>query len=641
MTSRGLLGLLGILLVAAFIGAGIWSWFAEGDEDAGLGLQDDPLSESASEEEGPQLSADGSPVAPRTRGKTGQRKDTATSDGAQGTPLSLPEAAPGSIVGAVCDADGQPIQGATVSILEPGKKTGRHGVWEMSSSTTTDENGQFLHDAPLEGFYLVRVVADGYMSMGVNGTGGGAPLGIRLTEAMKLAGVLREKTSGAAIAGLDIWAIAVKSGQSGQRYPTHTDEEGRFSLELPRGEPHFIQFPASTYVMWGQSGDWIHARWGPFEADDEDLSLALERGLVLGGVVTDASGAEIQEQFRVEVLGRTPNGDIDYSRRRFAQTSDEGAFELRGLPAGQYLVTITPLLNTDKPSSGLTRSSVDGVAAGTTDLVIELTRGETMRGRIVDEDGEPVTGKGYVHIYPQGSTASSPDSIHAKLDGKGGFETTPLDPGTTYDLLANAFDGFHLANVDGVRTGDAVVQVTLERAGTIKGRIVRADGGAVPAGCGVMAMALDAPRGAKGIYGYTSAAAGGSFTLNGLGPYHFRIASGGAGSGFVAAGSTVGIQPGAADVVVKIKRGVALSGKLVDAHGDPVKTHMLTAASLDNPRTPAAWTAIKDDDGSFHFAGVAPGRLRILARIGKKSVVVGVVTAPAKDVELKLPEDPE
>ena len=53
--------------------------------------------------------------------------------------------------------------------------------------------------------------------------------------------------------------------------------------------------------------------------------------------------------------------------------------------------------------------------------------------------------------------------------------------------------------------------------------------------------------------------------------------------------------------------------------------------------------AVGTDQGEaragFHFAGVDEGKLRILAYVGGKQVAVGEVTAPAKDVVLKLPED--
>ena len=262
-----------------------------------------------------------------------------------------------------------------------------------------------------------------------------------------------------------------------------------------------------------------------------------------------------------------------------------------------------------------------------------------MLGRITDDAGELVTVKGYVHIYPQGSTAGSPDSIPAVLDLKGGFKSAPLDPGSAYDLLVNGFEGHSHARLEGVRPGASLVRVTLERAGLIKGKVVREDGGQIPVGMGVRATAGDAPRGAKGSYGYTYTQPNGRFTLNGLGDYAFRIAAGGAGSGFISADLADGIRPGATGVVIKVKRGVSLSGKLLDANGDPVKTHLVTAVPVGVLGALSAWTAIKGDDGVFHFAGVPEGKVRILAYIGSKQVTVGEVTAPAKDLVLKLPEE--
>ena len=636
MAVRSSLGLVAALLAAVVVACGAW-WLLDSADDLGGGqlAGDDPL-DAASPTRVPQLSASGRPA---------ERSAHPASSGNDGAAArEVPEApaqAPGRIVGVVTDADGRPIRGARVMFIEPTTQAARRGKWTAPSSTMTDENGQFVYDTSKDGFYQVRVVADGYVGTGVNGMGGAAPLRVELSRAMTLQGVLTEEGTGAPIANLGIWAAPVKSGEMGRRVAGQTDEGGRFSFEVPEGESHFIQFPSAMYALGGVSGEWIHTRWGPFDRRREDLALELERGRVIAGIVRDASGAPLVEVFRVEVLGRTSRGDLDYDRRRFAQTDSSGAFKTTGLPDGRYLVTVKPLgvVVGNAAPSALTERSIDGVAAGTEDLVIELSRGEPMVGRIVDDAGEPVTTKGYVHIYPQGSTAGSPDSIHGALDGKGGFKSTPLDTGTTYDLLVSGFEGYRWTKLKGVRSGVAVVQVILESAGIIKGRVVRADGGPLPVGLGVLATAVGASTGEKGGFGFTYTKPDGSFTLNGLGEFSFRVAAGGAGSGFVSAGLAEDIRPGATEVVIRVKRGVALSGKLLDTHGDPVKSHLLTAISLDAPQTPSASTSIKGDDGVFHFAGVSEGKLRILAYLGGTQVVVGVLTAPAMDVVLRLPED--
>jgi len=638
MAVRRLIALVVVVFLCALVAGGLgWLVGSDGDDvPDGLEGAADSRDLPSPEVAGPQLSADG------TRA-TAQRKPAPTPAGAPppAEQAAAPQLGPNHIGGVVTDAAGKPIAGATVTLVPPGAAVLKGGGWENATTLTTDEHGRFVHEARQQGAYQVFVRAAGYLRITSRTSRGDAPLRLALHEPVPLAGIITERRTGEPIAKFSLWAVAQTAGLTGPRTQTQTDDDGRFRFSLPEGEAHFVQYPSSPFATWGTAGDWIPTRWGPFLPGREDLVLEIERGLPLAGTVTDASGAEIGEPFRIEVLGRTARGDLDYTRRRFTNTNAKGAFRVSGLPEGLYLVTAKPIASTDGTApSGLTKREIEGIAAGTEDLVIELSRGEPMAGEIVDDEGNAVTGKGYVYVYPQGSSAGRPDSVRGALDGKGGFSTAPLDPGTAFDLLVTGFEGHTHGRLEGVHSGAAVVQVILQRAGLIKGRIIREDGLPVPVGMGVMATAMGVAAGTEGAHGYTYPSPDGSFTLNGLGDYTFRVAAGGASSGLVAAGFTEGVRPGASDVVVKVKPGVALSGKLEDAHGDPVKTHMLTAMPVGGyGRSPAAWTSIPGEDGKFHFAGVHAGKLRILAYIGGKSVTVGEVTAPAKDVVLTVPEE--
>ena len=110
-------------------------------------------------------------------------------------------------------------------------------------------------------------------------------------------------------------------------------------------------------------------------------------------------------------------------------------------------------------------------------------------------------------------------------------------------------------------------------------------------------------------------------------------------SGWITDGVLRDVKPGGEAVVLKVKKGVPASGRLLDAHGDPVRTHLLSAMHIEGDPGPGARTAIHGNEGRFDFAGLAPGKHRILAYVDGKQVVVGELDAPAKDVELRLPED--
>ena len=179
----------------------------------------------------------------------------------------------------------------------------------------------------------------------------------------------------------------------------------------------------------------------------------------------------------------------------------------------------------------------------------------------------------------------------------------------------------------------------LESAATISGQVLLPSGGPAPAGTAVLARATGAGPGAKGAYAYGYVQSAGRFTLNGLGPHTFTIVAGGAQSGMIAVDSVSGVRAGATDVVCKVKPGVRVTGRLLDADGDPVGTHLLTAHHTGGAPGPSARTTVESEDGRFTFAGVAPGPCRVTAYLGDRYVTVGTFTAPAQDVVLRVPRD--
>ena len=90
------------------------------------------------------------------------------------------------------DAAGKPIAGATVTLVPPGAAVLKGGGWENATTLTTDERGQFVHEAKEEqGPYQVFVSAAGYLKTQSRTSRGDAPLQLALHEPVPLAGILR------------------------------------------------------------------------------------------------------------------------------------------------------------------------------------------------------------------------------------------------------------------------------------------------------------------------------------------------------------------------------------------------------------------------------------------------------------------
>ena len=149
-----------------------------------------------------------------------------------------------------------------------------------------------------------------------------------------------------------------------------TDEDGRFEANPPMGRYFlhaasglFLNYELYTLVDVTHPGD----AKGPYE-------LRLEKGCTLNGTVTDKQTGHALGGVRVT----TRTGDT-------AVTPDTGSFSLL-LPRGNHTITAI--------KEGLHRPIVH-INTGKQDmmsLMIELKPGGTIKGKVTDEDGQPIAG---------------------------------------------------------------------------------------------------------------------------------------------------------------------------------------------------------------------------------------------------------
>ena len=265
-----------------------------------------------------------------------------------------------------------------------------------------------------------------------------------------------------------------------------------------------------------------------------------------------------------------------------------------------------------------------------------MPRGGVITGTIVDGDDRPVTVTGVLYVYPSGTDAGGRGTSIVMAPGDGTFRLGPLDSGSTYDILANAFKGYMQHTVESVAAGSDQVVLRLTRAGTIAGRVLDETGSPAPYGTPVRASAVGVAPTRKGASWTAYTKQGGKFMLNGLGDHTFRLVAGGGESGMVCAGEVSDIRIGTKDVELAVSRGAALTGRLIDAQGRPVKTHYL--AALPTSAQNGAWTRVSDDEGRFTLRGLPKGKVQLGCYVGDEYVKLGEFDAPAKDVEVKLPE---
>ena len=128
-----------------------------------------------------------------------------------------------------------------------------------------------------------------------------------------------------------------------------TDAQGRFEIK---------ELPAGRYTMTASKGGFVSLQYGqrrpsesgtPIELGDgqtmDKLAIALPRGSVLGGRITDEFGEPVANAsvsaWRYGYRGRRAAHDAGAGRTSRDTTDDQGHFRLFGLPPGDYYVSAT------------------------------------------------------------------------------------------------------------------------------------------------------------------------------------------------------------------------------------------------------------------------------------------------------------
>lgn len=301
----------------------------------------------------------------------------------------------GQIVGTVTGPDGGPVEGAVVSVRPGlnaflGQLTQRNYRW---LETTTDVDGQYaLTGVPAGDGYTL--VAAGETIALTQEPG----LTVRKRETLGVDLIARE---GALIAGtvVDVEGRPVPNAvvamvyldlnralfsSDGRSEPARTDAEGRFALpHVASGRVGISAFAdglAPSDIVEVQAVD-----GGRYD----DLELFCGVGEKLIGRVVDTDGQPIQgAAIEVRPTERPKDPDVVkllLSARLLRTVSDvDGLFEVDGLTGSRTTVQAT--------KEDYVTAVRFGVESGSTEPVeITLEKAVTVRGRVIDPSGEPVS----------------------------------------------------------------------------------------------------------------------------------------------------------------------------------------------------------------------------------------------------------
>lgn len=537
------------------------------------------------------------------------------------------EPSPTELWGLVVDASSrQPVRGASIELL----RRDADAFWNLDmqygervealAHTRSDEQGRFRFDVVRATPHRLRVQALGFASKTALYSTGGSIVTVALRRGSVLTGVVR--CDGKPIADLAV-RVAVR-GESDELAAGTTDAAGSFRfVGLPPGEV-YLQVRGARFQE-----EWKSLTIA--EGGVQHVEIELEAGKALRGRVLDAATGAPIPGARV--------GD-SWTMKRAVVSADDGSFELAGLKDNRYVMCYVR-------ANGYAAFDENVGTKLDQELIVRLSRGGEVRGRVVDRDGAAIRGT-YVAVctsYMKVSGMQESDWIPARVDANGRLVVTGLRSAHTYWLMARApRHGMRIyamprAFADGEQHD--VGDVVLHPAASIEGRVVD-DRGTPVVGFEVSVHGQNSDARAflaegvevDGVSQFesrdTRTDAKGRFRLPDLSGGSWRVSVTPKGSD-----KAVELQVVLADGELKegvdlvIPTGLAIAGTLVAVDGKPFVDWVHLAASGEGDRKFENFSARVAADGSFRFECVPAGGYTIALVMRPK----GQVMAPRFHVE--------
>lgn len=550
----------------------------------------------------------------------------------------------GHVVGGVVRApDGTPVAGADVAVKWSSGDAPNPMAAFMPESTrdqrrvTSGEDGRFAADGLQEGPYTITAVAKGY----VEGTtrdvlAGDTEVVVALNASAVLRGRVVAQETGEPVGGA--WVLY----RGGARRAT-----GNPWMQMMQGDPKVLTGADGTFEISGVEGATftLYARRKdyadsekvkvPCESGEvkEGIQLALPVGVTLAGrVVAKGTGEPVAGA--LVFVPRDNNPFATFSPQDFAggggrtappnsisaQTGDDGTFQLTGLSAGRVTLHARAQAHCD----GQSGADVPGP-----ELVVELGRGGTVRGRATDEQGRPRSGMRVMlqrGMLPTGMVST---------DGSGEFVIEHVTPGSYNCMLMGGESLMPEMKSATVREGEETVVDFTKEAPTgarVSGRVTQ--GGEPLAGATVVLTG-------GGQFQAEVTGDDGAYAFEGVKPgeYTVMVQRGMMGGGSDSRKLTVADETDLPNVDIAVSV-LKVEGRVVDAEtGEPVRTaHVVLVASnsggatsLDQVMSEQKGQSFTDGEGRFAMEGVPVGSftLRVSASGYPLTHVEGVAAGGA------------
>jgi len=307
------------------------------------------------------------------------------------------------IHGTVKDLSGGPVEGAQVVAGE-------------AAITSSDAEGRFstwVRPGPV----WVSAQADGYASGFDGGPAPGRVFEVFLTPEAVLIGKVVRASDGSPVEGARVSSTALDA-----RDQAFTDANGVFRIDGLH--PGLYKPRAESDDALGQAAEQTILGLGETSAP---IVVTVHPAFFVEGTVVIAGGGDGCDEGEVSLI------DAAAQRGNHATTEGDGVFRLRGVLPGDHQVTVRcpGFISEERYPHVIVR---DRSVAG---LRWQVSRGQSIRGTVVDASGEPVprfSVSATPKLDPNQPRAQRTNNNDGESDERGAFELAGLLPGD-YTLI--------------------------------------------------------------------------------------------------------------------------------------------------------------------------------------------------------------
>jgi protocatechuate 3,4-dioxygenase beta subunit len=390
-----------------------------------------------------------------------------------------------AVIGRVVDLTTQkPIAGATVTGLE--RDAARFGR-DAAHATTSAEDGTFKLADCAPGIVVVEAIAPAKARARLDHVVAKAPAAGEEPKAETNTLYLQP---GGRIAGR---VVGPDGKPLGDAIVTSTPSDGNLmsmfrdarSSQRTEADGKFVfdgVIAGNKYTVRAAKDGLASREEGPIPieagTDRGDVELKLESGATLAVRLLTAQDvpvkdldARVQPQGNGRRRGFGPGvGDLDKDK---IVSQGDGKFLIKALDPGTADVTLQPADYADVVKEGVKLKSGETTDLGT----LRVQESKAIGGRVVDNTGQPVEGATISGFWVDGEARFSREA-HTGSDGR--YRLSGLGEQPVRNLSVRAV-GFAEASREGATPGDNAVDFTLDKTGSIVGRVVLANGAIPPA----------------------------------------------------------------------------------------------------------------------------------------------------------------